>query len=311
MDLIIGKHITPKNAEEFYQICNSLNSFTGAMRLFGKISENFYEAILLINKGQIIAATCENLEKNELYLGESAIKRIEEQFIKSTGRLELYQLSDEELERLKKENFRAILQENVSLDSIGIKIKPLKQKVIKADEKGVFGTISLHKPEIKIKDEVKNERSLENIKKEIESGNTKSDSLIGLHVSQKEIPKIFEGTPSIESLSKQNLLDKLKERRGIIDQEIAQRLSKFWVETKISLEKKTEEKVKTKIDELYDLIKKNKIVKLNDTLAKRLNVSRAQIESWAVILEEHNLIELKYPAIGDPEMRIVEKKNEG
>ncbi|MEM2918057.1 MAG: DUF2226 domain-containing protein [Candidatus Altiarchaeota archaeon] len=311
MDLIIGRHITPKDDKEFYKICSSLNSFTGAMRLFGKISGDFYEAILLINKGKIIAATCENLEKAELYLGENAIKKIREEFVKSAGRLDLYQLSEEELEKIKKENFRAILKE-IPIESLGMKIKPISSRVIKEEKSGernFFGTISFQEPMEKKAKEESIGKHLEEVRNEIEKGGISSDSLVGLHISEREIPKIFEGISSISSEKKQSLLEKLRKRRWVIDQEIAQRLSKFWSEPKTPLEKKTEGKVKTKIDELYDLVKKNKIVKLNDSLAKKLNVSKAQIESWAVILEEHNLIELHYPAIGEPEMRIIEKKD--
>ncbi len=306
---MIGKHITPKDKEDFYQICNSLGKFTGALRLFGKISGSFCEADLLIHEGYIIGATCENFEKGEVYLGENALKKVKEHFMKSAGRLDVYQFSKGDMEATKRDNFKAMLQEKIPLDRIGMHIKPLEPKIIKKsnDEKGVFGTISFQQPSFQREFKV-SEKPLMEIKNEIQRGENKSESLIGKQISPKEIPKLFEGISSVEGLEKKkNLLETLKEKRWVVDKEIAERISKFWSEKTGSWERKSDEKVKTKIDELYELIKKNKTVKLNDALAKRLNVSRMQIESWAVILEEHNLIELKYPAIGEPEIRIIEK----
>ena len=34
----------------------------------------------------------------------------------------------------------------------------------------------------------------------------------------------------------------------------------------------------------------------------RLKVNKTQLEAWAMILEEHSLLELRYPTIGEPEV---------
>jgi len=282
------------------------------MRLFGKISGDLYEADLLIQDGFIIAATCENLEKGEMHFGRSALFRIIENFSKSRGRLDLYSFSTKEMEMTKNENLRALLNEKIPVEKIGIRIKPLQPKVIKESEddaKGIFGSFSFQKQsldEVKIKPQI----SMMDIKKEIQNGNAVGNTLIGKQISPSEVPKLFGDIKSVEGLDKKkNLIDSLREKRWIIDKEIAERISRFWTEKKEQPEEKEiEGKVKTTIDELYELVKENKVVKLNDALAKKLNVSRSQIESWAVILEEHNLIELHYPAIGEPEIRLVEKK---
>jgi len=325
MDLMRGRHIVPKNREDFNKIYNSLKKFTGAMRLFGKISNEFCEADLLIKNGEIIAVTCENLEKGEIFIGENALEKIRKNFIKSGGRLDLYKFNDKDLEIVRKENSKSLLSKKVPISKLGMKIKPLKARVIKESKvkRGVFGTISFSSPSQIGKHHDKlselGKKPLFEIKKEIQKGKKEgiefdSKNLIGRQVSPKEIPKLFEGIPSMPEISerKKSLLEKLRKRRWIIDKEIAERISKLWSEIRKEETKGKfdDGKVRTTIDELYELIKKNKTVKINDALARKLNVSRAQIESWAVILEEHNLIELRYPAIGEPEMKIIEKKIE-
>ncbi|MFC2154280.1 hypothetical protein ACFLRC_02220 [Candidatus Altiarchaeota archaeon] len=70
------------------------------------------------------------------------------------------------------------------------------------------------------------------------------------------------------------------------------------------------EKVETSIDKLYELVHKYKTLKVDDRLARALKVSKTQIEEWAMILEEHNLLELHYPTIGEPEIKYVPRGKE-
>jgi hypothetical protein len=55
--------------------------------------------------------------------------------------------------------------------------------------------------------------------------------------------------------------------------------------------------IETKIDELYNLISKNGKISTSEAAAK-LNVKIEEVENWAQILSEHNLIEIEYPAVG-------------
>ncbi|MBU0762215.1 MAG: hypothetical protein KKD39_04265, partial [Candidatus Altiarchaeota archaeon] len=71
-------------------------------------------------------------------------------------------------------------------------------------------------------------------------------------------------------------------------------------------------KVETTIDRFYQTIKKEEHLKINDLLSKKLKIDRTKLEQWSLILEEHNLVELHYPAIGEPEAIYVKKKgNDG
>lgn len=61
-------------------------------------------------------------------------------------------------------------------------------------------------------------------------------------------------------------------------------------------------KYETDIDSLYRIIEKFKKVKISE-VKKVFNISSEKAEEWAKILEEHNLVELHYPAFGEPEIK--------
>lgn len=71
------------------------------------------------------------------------------------------------------------------------------------------------------------------------------------------------------------------------------------VKTELKREEGNGGYLETDIDELYELVKKNGIVKI-EAAAKKFNVKREQIEEWGRILEEHHLAILHYPPFGDP-----------
>lgn len=86
-------------------------------------------------------------------------------------------------------------------------------------------------------------------------------------------------------------------------------MEKYGIESE--LQKKKEDlgggdKVKTGIDNFYDIIKEKRNMKITNALAKRFKVSRSQIIEWAEILEKHGMVEIHYPPIGQTEIRLIE-----
>jgi len=72
--------------------------------------------------------------------------------------------------------------------------------------------------------------------------------------------------------------------------------------SRVSMEdliKEDETYLETEIDELYELVKKNGLVKVKSA-AEKFKVKRERIEEWGRILEEHDLATLHYPPFGDP-----------
>ena len=63
-------------------------------------------------------------------------------------------------------------------------------------------------------------------------------------------------------------------------------------------------KVQTSMDALLDLIGEKGSIKLS-AAAKKLKVKEKDVEEWARVLEEHELIEVRYPTFGSP---ILKKK---
>ena len=62
---------------------------------------------------------------------------------------------------------------------------------------------------------------------------------------------------------------------------------------------KVKEVLETDVDKLYNLTRDKGILKVKDA-AKSLGIDNEQVEEWARILEEHKLVRLRYPPVGDP-----------
>lgn len=60
-----------------------------------------------------------------------------------------------------------------------------------------------------------------------------------------------------------------------------------------------ERKIKTSLDQILELVMEKGSIKIPDA-AKKLRVKDKQVEEWARILEEHDLIEIHYPTFGKP-----------
>lgn len=62
---------------------------------------------------------------------------------------------------------------------------------------------------------------------------------------------------------------------------------------------KVKELLETDVDKLYELVRDKGILKVNDA-SKKLGIEIENVERWGRILEEHKLIKLHYPPIGEP-----------
>ena len=63
--------------------------------------------------------------------------------------------------------------------------------------------------------------------------------------------------------------------------------------------KKIKEHVETDVDRLYELIRERGLLKVG-AASKELGIEIDQIEEWGRILEEHKLVKLHYPPVGEP-----------
>jgi len=299
MNLLRGNHILPKNTEDFYKVCSELGTtFSGAMRLLSNFEGKLYQADLLIDNGFIIAASLKNLNDNISIYKEDAIREIKEKLGGSRGNLDIYSFGQEDMKIAIDDNPEAILESKINLHNLEIKVAPRYEKKSPLESiRRIFGRM------IKIK----RAPSLSVTKK---STITPGKQAVEMPVLKKavEAPKIGEFKASIQipvpiSDIKRERLDELKKRQ-------LEKISKVFIEKKEdSIAKKiaSGEKIETSIDKLFEIVQTHDRVKINDALAKRLNTTKAQIEEWAMILEEHNLLELHYPTLGEPEIRIIKK----
>ncbi|RLI92736.1 MAG: hypothetical protein DRO95_01555 [Candidatus Altiarchaeales archaeon] len=293
MDLIRGRHIIPSNTEEFLRICKSLDkAFTGAMRLLGEINGDIYQADLLIKEGKIIAASLDDLNKGTTILKEDALSEIRSKMIGVRGRLDVYEFDEEDMNETIANNTDAILSPEsiVPLSSLGVRLVPIEKKESEQKKRDFifhFGFGKSRSPESKY--ELERKIDLDTLERR--ESRSISSIVPGLErMSSEEMTEI--------SRRKMERLEELKRRHMLAKKKImAQR-------EHISI--REGEKIQTPIDRFFSLVKKYKRIRIDDNLAKKLGVSKTQIEEWAMILEEHKLVELHYPAIGEPEIRIVE-----
>ncbi len=61
--------------------------------------------------------------------------------------------------------------------------------------------------------------------------------------------------------------------------------------------------IETKLDELFNMLEKEKAIKLS-VIIKKFNIKREEALDWCSVLTEHGLAELIYPAFGEPELRL-------
>ena len=306
MKLPRGVHVKPERMESFYDICRQLDSdFTGAMRLKGVKDEKVYTADLLIDMGFVIAASFNFMNSGDELLRDEALDYIRNNLAGSSGKLDIFGFNSDEMRSSIESNAEALMEDDVKVHELGVKIK---SSFVKKSGVGLFDKISgfVKKPVPKT-----GRPPVKDLKSSREDAPI--DSVMGKTIpacapsqtdESGENDQVVEAKPLEES-------DKSKERKKARLQKIKEtRLRK--ITDRITLEKEAKApikkivegmKVKTTIDKLYELIIAKDVVRINDELSKEIGVSKTQIEEWAMILEEHNLVELHYPAIGEPEIK--------
>lgn len=344
MRLPSGKHILPEKTENFFKVCKELNrTFTGFMILSAKIHEKQYQAHLLIEDGKIIGASLTRLKDNKENHAETALIEIKDKMAGSRGDLDIYEYQPEELIKARGDNPDTLLDTPISVTELKVRViakkKPIPQKE-KTSILSKFASI------FKAGDEERKRMRAEELRKPREKKPEPSggDELkakqaearimaksLAIKAQKEGHARIPDGYPhavdfsdevgkssgfGVPSVAGQGVADREELKRQKIEEIRQRRQSKI---SKIKLEKKPEEKesrdieegekVETTIDKLYELVIKYNRIKINDALSTKLGIQKSQIEEWSLILEEHNLVELHYPAIGEPEIRkIVEKE---
>ena len=282
------EQVVAKTKEEFQDFCKSLTKeFRGMMCLYGRIDGRLYTAGVLLEGGDITAASFEDVADEKISLGEEAIFQIKERLSGTTGDLKVYALSDESMRRVKEENKRALLKYNIPFSYLGMEIKSRNMKT-EADNSHFIGGEKIE---------------------ELKTG--EGFNLVDFAHKFPFTPRIHEGETLEGKIGvgpdlKKERLTELKRKRRREDLTLAKRISRVGRRNEGRV--KDASKVETSIDRLYQLVQRYEKVRINDKLARKLDVNRSQIENWAVILEEHDLVELHYPAIGEPEIRKIKEK---
>ena len=313
-----GEQVRAETEEDFIDFCKSLTKdFKGVMVLYNKGDAPSTAAILLEN-GNIIGASFEDTLGKEPLFRDEAIEQVKKKLSGTTGDLEVYSFSSQGMETVKKDNKDIILKATIPFSSLGMKIKA---NISSGQKKGPDSS-PLAQGNIK-ELEVDEGFDLLDFARKFSVGlpaRDKWEMRERPHLHEEDIPKPEEEVlaPETEGQDEKKLpgigLDlkrerfaEIKKKRQMEDMALMKRFSQLTGKrpeggvTEVS-------KVETSIDKLYQMVQKYKKLRIDNDLAHKLGVSRTQIEGWAMILEEHNLVELHYPAIGEPEIRKMGEK---
>ncbi|MFH1054741.1 MAG: DUF2226 domain-containing protein [Candidatus Altiarchaeota archaeon] len=326
-----GEKVVPETAQELREVVKSLvTDFIGVMRLYGEAQGQSYTAGLLIDKGEIVAVSFEHMDTVELSYGDEAMKEIQSKFMGTKGDLEIYEMSEDDLNASLRDNANYMLSAPVKLSTMNIRIKSrLKEEPEAAPKGSLFSKLkgALTTQDTSVKEERKKMmRDLEKKEGKINLVEfARSLTIDPLKAKRfEELRKLRQGVGSQRGETEGRKAERLQELKlqqataaavGILGggnakearlEEMRQARAepiKVEVEEKIPTQAVQEgHKVETNIDKLYSLVESQGKLRINDALAAKLKVSKTQIEEWAMILEEHGLLELKYPTMGEPEI---------
>ena len=304
-----GTRVLTKTRKKFQNFCESLTKdFKGVMRLYGKLDEKLYIAGLLLERGNIIAASFEEVDNKKIVFKEEAITQIKKKLYGTKGDLDVYAFNEADMKKARERNTEALLTSATPLLSIGMKIKSkVKTWAKKTTLKSLAGD---EKPRItrlrtgehfnlagfahKISDSLPSEKE------------DKSSELSENRLKFKKKQLQEKERKEISDLNKKGF-NKTIRKRLKQDTTPEKKISKTpWKE----YTKNTPDlgKIQTPIDRLYQLVQKHNRLKIDNRLVRELDVSESQLEGWAMILEKYNLVELRYSVIGKPEIRTINNK---
>jgi hypothetical protein len=316
MKLPPGKPLTIGEADQFVKSRKDRGQFNGIVRMKGTTEGRGYEVELLMAEGEIAAVEITGLSETPIQ-GDRALAEME-RLGGSEGELNIISLWNANLSQIKEENKEAMLQKTVMLEDFRIRIKP-SPKPVRPGGGGILDTLGSlfsmgtpgRKTEFKGRFMLESQKTQQDISanqpktgmtepKNEADGTDEGRQEPKTEPSKTEKQAAQEGQKAGESKLKEDLIAKIRNRRfGRITEKLLSKMKPEKAKTETLFEEKM---VETTIDKLFNLLDKKDKLKINESLARELGVSKERLEEWAVILEEHNLASIKYPAIGEPEI---------
>jgi len=348
---VSGSKLMPETEEELKEVAKSLvTDFIGIMRLSGEVSGQSYTTALLIDKGDLVAVSFEHMDTVEVIGGDAAFREIQSKFMGTKGDLEIFEMSEEDLNESLRLNIDYVITTPLKLSALNIKIKS-RQKPPEEQKPSIISGLKGLLQTSDAADKQERKEMLREVQKrkveKISGGLTLIDFARNLKLDSMKAKRFEElrktRQPQIilsdgsQDPRKAERIEQLKMQQqkaasvfgalniGVSKGDRQEQIKQMRASPQITLPKEEKKlvnavqegrKIATTIDKFYELVETQKKVKLNDALAAKLKVTKTQIEEWAMILEEHSLLELKYPTIGEPEIILVEgnkaqKKEDG
>lgn len=147
-ELLDMKQTSRKSKKQYKKFCESLTKdFVGAMRLYGKLNDQVYTVGLLLENGDIIAASFEDRTAGKVFFGERVMSQIVERLPGTKGDLEVYALNEGDMEKAKGENEGAFLSKKIPFSSIGMTVKSKVETLVRETCIETFSRVKITKLE--------------------------------------------------------------------------------------------------------------------------------------------------------------------
>jgi len=119
--------------------------------------------------------------------------------------------------------------------------------------------------------------------------------------NKKPVPHKVEKIPvkkTLEKTLKTGIAKETEQEKKVSDEEEKDEAPVKKPEPK-SIEPVNEQFLETDVDKLYEIVREKGILKIKEA-SKMLGIDSEQVEEWGRILEEHKLVRLRYPPVGEP-----------
>lgn len=250
------------------------------------------------------------LHPSLLRIKESMSKRIEIEKKEKIRREEMLRLKEEKRRKLLKKEKKLGIEEEKNKEKESIK----KEKVVEEKRPSIFSKLfkkeeckgeilsekeSRKAERLRLKEERMEKKEEEKIRKMLEKERRKAEKL---RLEEEKRGKLLEKEKERLEEKRPSIFSKLLERKPE-EQEKKPKKEKITLVKELSRNLKIDiGKYETDIDALYKIIEKTGRIKLS-AISTYFGIDKRKAEEWATILQEHNLAEIHYPAMGGPEIR--------
>ncbi|RLI90815.1 MAG: hypothetical protein DRO89_05130, partial [Candidatus Altiarchaeales archaeon] len=138
MDLPRGERIISEKIANLEAVYKKLpEDFRGVIRIFMKFEGRLYRGDMLIDDGNILGVSLDDLDKSISSYGERALEEIKNKASKSIGDVDVYKFSEIEMSLAIDSNERILFRRAIPLDRLGVERVVVEEERKKEEEESI------------------------------------------------------------------------------------------------------------------------------------------------------------------------------